>query len=358
MDYNFLMNKQSMQSILKGKKVLVTGHTGFKGTWLTLLLEEMGIEVSGISLESERGSLFESLERKGVIHEHFIDIRDKNKLEIAIKEIEPQVVFHLAAQPLVLDSYKDPIGTFETNVIGSANLFDILVKLENTEVIAAITTDKVYENKNLGVRFKENDSMRGSDPYSASKVGTESAVSAWRKISQLKGGPKIISLRAGNVIGGGDAAANRLLPDLVKGFIEGKNIEIRNPESTRPWQHVLDPLHGYILAVGQGLRGKNHDAFNFGPAEPSMRVRDVVDVAVQAWASSSKVDFLTTESNAEALTLELNSEYAIQELSWSSTWSQKEAIVSTVNWWKETSQTEMTPFEACKVDLKKLLVNG
>ena len=358
MAYNFTMIKQGWQPILKDKRVLVTGHTGFKGTWLTLLLEEFGVDVSGISLEPERGSLFESLTRRGGIHEYFVDVREKNNLEIAVKEIKPQVVFHLAAQPLVLDSYQDPIGTFETNVMGSANLFDILVKLESTEVIAAVTTDKVYENKNLSVRFKENDSLRGSDPYSASKVGTESAINAWRKISQMKGGPKIISLRAGNVIGGGDTAANRLLPDLVRGFIEGKNIEIRNPDSTRPWQHVLDPLYGYILAVEHGLRGENHDAFNFGPPEPSMRVRDVVDVAMQAWSSSSKVDFLTAESNSEAITLELNSEYATQELNWSPTWSQKEAIVSTVNWWKETTQTEMTPLEACKVDLERLLVPG
>jgi len=351
------MKKLEPFSVLKDKKILVTGHTGFKGTWLTLLLEEYGSEVCGISLEPENGSLFDSLNRKGSICEYFVDIRSRNELETVIKKIKPQIIFHLAAQPLVLKSYQNPVGTFETNVLGSANLLDILVNLDSTEIIAAATTDKVYENKNSGVRFKEDDPMRGSDPYSASKVGTESTISAWRKISQLKDGPRIISVRAGNVIGGGDTATNRLLPDLVKGFIKEKDVEIRNPDSTRPWQHVLDPLHGYALAVMGSLSSTTQEAFNFGPIEKSMTVRDVVQVAEESWPARSIIKFSNVESNAEALTLELDSTLAQRELNWKPKWTQKEAIVSTINWWKNTSQDHLSPLEACKIDLEKLSIH-
>ena len=354
MAYTLRMNKGELLSVLKNKKILVTGHTGFKGTWLTLLLEEHGLDVYGISLEPENGSLFDSLNRRGSIREYFIDIRGKNDLEKAVKSIKPQVIFHLAAQPLVLNSYQDPVGTFETNVMGTANLLDILINLDSTEIIAAVTTDKVYENKNEGIRFKEDDPMRGSDPYSASKVGTESTISAWRKISQLKDGPRIIAVRAGNVIGGGDTAANRLLPDLVKGFINEKDVEIRNPNSTRPWQHVLDPLHGYTLAVVRAFSGATQEAFNFGPSENSMTVRDVVQIAAQSWPASSNIKFMDVESDAEALTLELDSTLALKELNWKPKWTQEEAIVSTINWWKNTSQACLSPLEACKIDLEKL----
>lgn len=354
MAYNFRMKKLEPFSVLKDKKILVTGHTGFKGTWLTLLLEEHGLDVHGISLEPENGSLFDSLNRKGSIREYFIDIRGKSELESAVKSIKPQVVFHLAAQPLVLKSYQDPVGTFETNVMGTANLLNILTNLDSTEIITAVTTDKVYENKNEGKRFKEDDPMRGSDPYSASKVGTESTISAWRKISQMKGGPRIIAVRAGNVIGGGDTAANRLLPDLVKGFIDERDVEIRNPNSTRPWQHVLDPLHGYMLAVTGAFGGATQEAFNFGPTEKSMMVRDVVQIAAHSWPAQSNVKFMNTESDAEALTLELDSNLAHKELNWKPKWTQEEAIISTINWWKNTSQANLSPLEACKIDLEKL----
>jgi CDP-glucose 4,6-dehydratase len=348
------MKKLEPFSVLKDKKILVTGHTGFKGTWLTLLLEEHGLDVHGISLEPENGSLFDSLNRRGSICEYFIDIRGRSELENAVKSIKPQVIFHLAAQPLVLESYQDPVGTFETNVIGTANLLDVLTNLNSTEIIAAVTTDKVYENKNEGIRFKEDDPLRGSDPYSASKVGTESTISAWRKISRLKDGPGIIAVRAGNVIGGGDTAANRLLPDLVKGFIAKKDVEIRNPNSTRPWQHVLDPLNGYTLAVEYALSGTTQEAFNFGPSENSMTVRDVVQIAAQSWPARSNIKFMDVESDTEALTLELDSTLALKELNWKPKWTQEEAIVSTIDWWKNTSQAYLSPLEACKIDLEKL----
>jgi CDP-glucose 4,6-dehydratase len=348
------MDTGEVASIFQGKKILVTGHTGFKGTWLTLLLEKYGLEVTGISLEPEPGCLYEALNRKGAISEYFIDIRNRTSLEAVVKSIKPQIVFHLAAQPLVLKSYQDPLGTFETNVIGTANLLNSLINLATTEVIAVATTDKVYENHNLGIRFKETDSMYGNDPYSASKVGTESTVSAWRKLSQLQEGPRIVSLRAGNVVGGGDAAENRLLPDLAKGFIEDRDVEIRNPDSTRPWQHALDPLHGYILAVIGALGGKKQTAYNFGPLENSMKVRDVVEIAARAWPSRKPVRYLENNSDSEAVTLDLDSRLATEELGWRPSWTQEESIVSTINWWKSTSQKELTPIEACRVDLKKI----
>ena len=226
--------RNSLISSLKTIKdpVLVTGHTGFKGTWLTLLLDSLGISWVGISLQPQINSLYKLIDEK-YPEEHFLDIRDFDKLEKTVNLIKPRYVIHLAAQPLVLDSYKNPRETFETNILGTVNLLDILAKNSITEKIIIVTTDKVYREKRLKNSFKEHDAFGGKDPYSWSKVGTEAAVGSWQQISKIQGGPKIVSVRAGNVIGGGDNSENRLLPDLIKGFISNSTIDIRNPLSTR-----------------------------------------------------------------------------------------------------------------------------
>lgn len=345
--------RNSLISSLKTIKdpVLVTGHTGFKGTWLTLLLDSLGISWVGISLQPQINSLYKLIGEK-YPEEHFLDIRDFDKLEKTVNSIKPRYVIHLAAQPLVLDSYKNPRETFETNVLGTVNLLDILVRNSITEKIIIVTTDKVYREKRLKNSFKERDAFGGKDPYSWSKVGTEAAVGSWQQISKIRGGPKIVSVRAGNVIGGGDSSENRLLPDLIKGFITYSSIEIRNPLSTRPWQHVLDPLSGYLLALAVDSEEK---AFNFSPTSKSISVKKVTEIALKAWGSNGEIKYKNTSDYLETRSLSLNSAKAKKVLNWQSHWSQEEAVISTVNWWLNVSNKTMLPKEACMRDINNLL---
>ena len=336
--------------------ILITGHTGFKGTWLTLLLEHLEIECVGFSLEPESNSLFDRAGRKGALPESFEDIRDFAKVEKMLKIYRPAAVIHMAAQPLVLDSYKTPRETFETNVMGTANILDASFNSQSVEAIIVVTTDKVYKNQELGNHFIESDALSGKDPYSASKVGTESAVSAWQQISKVLGGPKVVSVRAGNVIGGGDWAQSRLLPDLIRGFEGKKRIEIRNPESTRPWQHVLDPLTGYLGALNEALNGKEVYAFNFGPSGKSLTVREVAELASSTWGHVEGIDFKQTslEQNHEAINLSLDSSHARNTLNWNSNWSQPDSVIATVEWWKNVIEGGVSPSQACLKDIDNL----
>ena len=345
--------RNSLISNLKTIKdpVLVTGHTGFKGTWLTLLLDSLGISWVGISLHPQINSLYKLIDEK-YPEEHFLDIRDFDKLEKTVNSIKPRYVIHLAAQPLVLDSYKNPRETFETNILGTVNLLDILVRNSITEKIIIVTTDKVYKEKRLKNSFKEHDAFGGKDPYSWSKVGTEAAVGSWQQICKIQGGPKIISVRAGNVIGGGDNSENRLLPDLIKGFISNSTIDIRNPLSTRPWQHVLDPLSGYLLALAVDSEEK---AFNFSPSSKSISVKKVTEIAREVWGSYSEIRYKNTNDYLETRSLSLNSAKAKKVLNWHSHWSQEKAVISTVNWWLNVTNKIMLPKEACMIDISNLI---
>ena len=357
-DYSLPMLLSQIQTqIEKSKKILVTGHTGFKGVWLTLLLERLGYEVCGISLEAEDGSLYNSLNRRGLIQEQFIDIRERKILHSAISNINPSIVFHLAAQPLVLKSYNESVETFETNVIGTANLLDAAFKTENVEAISVITTDKVYANNNSGIRFKEVDPLFGKDPYSASKVGTEAVVAAWEQIKKTSSGPLVTSLRAGNVVGGGDFAENRLLPDLVRGFIRNEKVQIRNGKSTRPWQHALDPLAGYLLATAHRIQSDDFTSMNFSPDGDSLSVEQVSEIACSTWGDGAKVEISNSNSDLEAVSLQLDSSLAKEKLNWTPRWTQEESILATVRWWREVHKGKLSIKEACENDLDYLL-NG
>ena len=338
--------------------ILVTGHTGFKGTWLTLLLEHMGIEVVGISLQAQEDSLFQKLNRLEKISESFTDIRNFELTQRKIKEFEPSVVFHMAAQPLVLNSYKSPRETFDTNVMGTANVLDSCFHTDSVKAVIVITTDKVYKNTNSNKRFVENDSLAGKDPYSASKVGSEAVIAAWQQVARVNGGPRVISVRAGNVIGGGDFAVDRLLPDLIRGFSANIPVSVRNPNSTRPWQHVLDPLNGYISALSHTLEGGKEEAFNFGPTEESLAVGEVVKIAADIWGESAKT-VLDKEviEDKESITLQLDSTLANSVLGWEPTWNQKDAIISTVQWWKKILLKNGDPLLACQADIETLFNN-
>ena len=332
--------------------VLVTGHTGFKGSWMTLLLEKLDIEWYGLSLQPKPDSLYNLITKKKKSNEFFVDIRNYNKLKKIISRINPKYVVHLAAQPLVLNSYSEPRETFETNVLGTVNLLDVLMKYTSASRIIVATTDKVYKEKKLKTSFKESDSLGGKDPYSWSKVGTEATVGAWQQISKIQGGPKIISVRAGNVVGGGDGSENRLLPDLIKGFIANSSINIRNPDNTRPWQHALDPLSGYLLALAIDT---NENAFNFSPGGKSLTVHEVTEIARQAWDSQTKINISKGKDSLETKSISLNSAKATQKLKWNSYWTQESSVLSTVKWWKNVTSKSLSPNEACMKDIRELL---
>jgi CDP-glucose 4,6-dehydratase len=337
--------------------VLVTGHTGFKGTWLTLLLEKLGIEVVGFSLSPEKDSLFDRASRAGAIREVFADIRDYQRLDSYINAVKPSAIIHMAAQPLVLESYRIPKETFEVNVMGTANLLDSAFKIDSVQAIVVVTTDKVYRNDNSGRAFIESDPLEGKDPYSASKVGTEAAVAAWQHIQRTSGGPKLVSVRAGNVIGGGDWGDNRLLPDLIRSFSSGQKMAVRNPASTRPWQHVLDPLIGYLSTLEAILGGENISSVNFGPNTQSVAVSEVVKVAVKTWGLGTNIelDSSAPKTTTEAVSLDLNPSYAKNSLGWEPCWSQEEAVISTVQWWDKVLNQDVAPANACIDDLNQIL---
>lgn len=316
--------------------VLITGHTGFKGTWLTYLLTALKIPCFGASLPPEPESMFARLERTGKIPEKFVDIRNRREVLELIQEIRPSVIIHMAAQPLVLESYKSPVETFDINVMGTAHVLDAAFSTNSVRVIGVVTTDKVYLNDNSGIPYSENSPLGGKDPYSASKAAAEQVVSAWRSTASITGGPSVISMRAGNVIGGGDFAENRLLPDLVRAMMKNKEIVIRNPNSTRPWQHVLDPLFGYLLFIESVLNGDSQDSINFGPEDVSLSVSEVVQIFTSAVpAISIKIESSDSDQQESKL-LEISSEIARNRLGWESKINQTEAIISTIQWWERS----------------------
>lgn len=305
-----------LRTAYSGKRVLVTGHNGFKGTWLTALLNYLGAEVYGISLEITKDSPFQLFHVNGIHREYVHDIRDFDGLSRIIHDIDAEVVFHLAAQALVLESYEHPRDTFEVNVMGTANLLESLLGTSCQGVVIA-TTDKVYRNDNSGNKFREVDELWGHDPYSLSKTGTELVVSAWRNLNH-KCNYKLVTVRAGNVFGPGDRAPNRLLPDLVKAWMNKQTITIRNPESVRPWQFVLDPLIGYLIA---GQRIINADivsfSYNFGPSDESFQL---VEEVASLFASKTQIHFAISraEDTLESHILKLDSELAKRDLNWKS----------------------------------------
>jgi CDP-glucose 4,6-dehydratase len=337
--------------------ILVTGHTGFKGTWMTILLEMLDIPVVGISLPPQRGSLYSIMARENKIEEKFIDVRNLNELQSAVHDYAPSVVLHMAAQPLVLESYRSPLSTFETNVMGTANLLQSCLQTGSIKTIGVVTTDKVYRNLGNGRSFIESDPLEGRDPYSASKVGAESVVSAWRQLSTNQGGPQIFSLRAGNVIGGGDRAPNRLLPDIVNSKQYGNPLEVRNPQSTRPWQHVLDPLRGYLMALEKSLSKQISPAYNFGPTSKSLTVSNVVEIANGAWGDSLLVHNSDNSQSKkyEADELTIDTSLSLKELGWAPRWSQEDAVASTIQWWKQVLEGTTSAYQSCILDIEYLL---
>lgn len=322
----------------KNKKVFLTGHTGFKGSWLALWLKHLGAEVVGYSLEpNTKPSLFEVLQLDKQIKSVFGNILDRGNLEKTMTDFNPDIVFHLAAQPLVRLSYAEPVMTYETNVIGTLNVLEAARKCSNVKALVNVTTDKCYENKEINRGYKEDEPMGGYDMYSSSKGCVEIMSSSFRRSFLNDGkGYAMATARAGNVIGGGDWALDRLIPDCIKFINEGKKIEIRNPIAVRPWQHVLEPLSGYLL-LGQKLleSGEKYaQGFNFGPYEES--VLTVADVAqrVVNYYGKGEVVVNKTDDLHEANLLMLNIEKANEVLGWKPNYVANQAIEQTVEWYK------------------------
>jgi CDP-glucose 4,6-dehydratase len=330
-------NIDNLKKFWNKKKVFITGHTGFKGTWLSIMLKYLNSKVYGYSLRPEKKSLFnKSGIAKDLALNTYSDIQNIDKLEKSIKKSKPEIIFHLAAQPLVLESYSKPLKTFNTNVIGTLNLLECIRKIKSVKSVIIITTDKVYKINKKNKSYKEIDQLSGYDPYSASKVGaeivTESYIKSFFYNSKLQ--KKISTVRAGNVIGGGDISKNRLIPDIIKAINSRRKITIRNPNHIRPWQHVLDPLMGYlILAKKQYEKKINNEihSWNFGPNKSNFK--KVIDI-VKYVKSLQNFNFtlLKTKKFKETNILKLNSMKARKKLNWVSKWNLTESLKKTLEW--------------------------
>ncbi len=326
------------------RKVLITGHTGFKGSWLSLWLNILNSEICGISLEnSDQNNLFSKLNLINKIHNHNIcDVRNLKAIKAIIKEFQPEIIFHLAAQPLVKTSYLEPINTWETNVLGTVNILESLKELKHKCAAVLITTDKVYKNKEQNAGYKEEDTLGGYDPYSSSKAAAELAIESWRS-SFFKNGKhdvRIASARAGNVIGGGDWTESRLIPDIVNSIIKKEKCKIRNSEAIRPWQHVLEPLSGYLILAEKLFTNSISNnifcsSYNFGPnLESHCQVKEVIKMCFDNWegdwedCSSNDLNFHETKK------LNLQIQKAKNELNWIPIWNIRQTIDKTINWYK------------------------
>lgn len=318
-----------------GRRVFLTGHTGFKGSWLALWLTQMGARVSGFSLPAESPSLFEQAGIGAIVDHVEGDIRDLAMLEAAMRKADPEIVLHLAAQPLVRLSYECPVETYATNVQGTVHLLDACRRMASLKAVVCITTDKCYENREWVWPYRESDPMGGYDPYSSSKGAAELVISAYRRSYFYEpAGPRVASVRAGNVIGGGDWAADRLIPDIVRALIAGESPLIRAPRSIRPWQHVLEALGGYLMIAQRLFEG--HDwaatAWNFGPSDDDTRpVSWIADYMTRNWGGGGWTNSEGPQPH-EAKTLRLDCSKARTELGWRPALTLEKALALIVEW--------------------------
>ena len=328
-------------NIYDGKRVLVTGHTGFKGSWLCLWLSELGAEVSGASLPPKTKHNHWNLINLG-IDDHRCDIRDSIHVERVIKKVQPQIVFHLAAQPLVRRSYTDPLETWSTNVMGTVNVLEACRHTPSVKAIVAITSDKCYENFELARGYREDDRLGGHDAYSASKAGAELVASSYRRVFfNAKAGALLATARAGNVVGGGDWSDDRLVPDLIRALSERKSLEIRFPNATRPWQHVLESLSGYLVLGQRLLMGCQEVAgsWNFGPRpEGNRTVLEMLKKLNKAWTDIKWHETKSPQPHETSL-LYLDSNKANNNLNWQPVWNIDRTVEKTADWYKQWLQT-------------------
>jgi CDP-glucose 4,6-dehydratase len=315
---------------------LVTGHTGFKGAWLALMLAERGHQVSGLALDPLPGSLFERAGVSDVLtYDIRQDVREPGGVQRALTQTAPDAVLHLAAQPLVRESYRDPRGTIETNVMGTLNVLEAVAATPSVRALLVVTTDKVYRNVDQEAGYTENDPLGGHDPYSASKAMADLLTQSW--VDSFPGCLTAIA-RAGNVIGGGDVSPERLLPDLMTGFESGKTVEIRYPDAVRPWQHVLDCLNGYLALTDALLAGRGAGEWNFGPGrEGFVTVAKLADLAAELWGAGAGWAPTPGDHPHEAGLLALDATKAEQELGWRNRLGFADSVAWTVEWYRQVS---------------------
>ena len=337
-----------------GKKVLITGNTGFKGSWLSIWLHLLGAKIYGLALEPPTNpSLYDEANLDNFVETNLINIKDNEKVINLVQKIEPDCIFHLAAQPLVKYSYLEPVETWETNVLGTVNILDSLRKLENKCIGVIITSDKCYENQEWDWGYRESDRLGGSDPYSATKGSAELAFSSFYKsffkdksVSKIR----IASARAGNVIGGGDWAEDRLVPDCIKAWVKKSQVTIKSPESTRPFQHVLEPLSGYISLAEQLNTNDliSGESFNFGPpSNANYRVIDVVKALSMNWIDS-KWEIKTNKDNfSETKLLKLNCDKALSLIKWEPSLDFKTTMKFTSDWYYSFYNKKGNIFDMC-----------
>lgn len=349
-------------NIFRNKRILVTGNTGFKGSWLCEWLLQMNAKPIGFSLDvPTTPSLFENLAHRSRFPVEFGDVRKYSDVEKVISKYKPEIIFHLAAQSLVLRSYSEPLMTFDTNVMGTANVLEAFKNSKFPTITIIVTSDKCYENLNWLYSYRENDRLGGKDPYSASKGCAEIVTNSYvRSFLPKDGAKRVVSVRAGNVIGGGDFSDNRIVPDCARAWARRKAVEIRNPWSVRPWQHVLDCLKGYLAVTSHLLSSHelNHEAFNFGPPPQSVRsVKDLVDRLTDSWSGPARYKVVKTKTaNNEAKLLTLTSEKALGLLDWRPTLAFDETVKFTSEWYQEfyrnrkktASLTQLQIEEYCK----------
>ena len=342
-----------------GRRVLLTGHTGFKGSWLSLWLCQLGAEVHGVSIAPDtRPALFDQLQlSKQLFGHHLLDIRDAAALASVVDSCQPEVVLHLAAQPLVRRSYGDPLGTWAINVQGSLHMLEALKPLQHPWAVVMVTTDKVYANREWDYGYREDDSLGGYDPYSASKAAAELAIASWRS-SFCGRAPHqtphlaIGTARAGNVIGGGDWADDRIIPDAMRSLAAGEAISVRRPQATRPWQHVLEPLGGYLLLAEKLAGGSDtfSSSFNFGPAlEANRSVRELIEAVLNHWPGSW-LDLSDPLAPHEAGRLHLQIDKAYHQLGWQPNWPFEITIERTVAWYRAVHEGT-SALKCCLSDL-------
>lgn len=335
--------QNTFKGVFKDKRVLVTGHTGFKGSWLSLWLNSLGARVCGYSLPpNTEPSMFSLVGLNESMESHFGDIRDAVSLKKVFDDFKPEIVFHLAAQPLVVFSYSNPVYTYETNVMGTVNVLEAARKCKETRVVLNITTDKCYDNKEWAYGYREVDPLGGADPYSSSKAASELVSAAYRssyfnpKDFNKTHQTALSTARAGNVIGGGDWAENRIVPDCINALAKGESINIRNPQSIRPWQHVLEPVCGYLhLASLMYLNGFQYSsAWNFGPNDSDVwTVEDIVSKIIKYWGCGD-YKVVSDSKFHEANLLKLDISKSKSELKWAPHYSCEEAVAQTVEWYQ------------------------
>ncbi len=351
---------KNLQNIFKNKTILITGHTGFKGSWLSLWLHNLGANIVGLSNGiPSNPSNFEECSLERLVQNNFIDVCDKKKVQRLVQDTQPDFVFHLAAQALVMESYKSPINTFTTNAIGTASILDAFRNYEKKVNLIMITSDKAYDNVEQVWGYKETDLLGGKDPYSASKGMAELVLKSYfhSYFKDVDSNVRIGIARAGNVIGGGDWASNRIVADCIRSWSEDKIVEIRNPNATRPWQHVLEPLSGYLtlamkLSEGTELHG---EAYNFGPsAEQNFSVKSLIDEMRKSWKNVRWKDTSDEQTIMhEAGLLKLNCDKALFDLQWLPTMDFSETVKLTVDWYKafyDLSDTNMQEYSISQIN--------